>query len=182
MPEPFLDFNEIPQFPKGGPSYDVSWSSLETHIAHDEAGDPPLCLRPDFQRGHVWTEEQRVRYVEYLLRGGSAGRDLLFNCRGWTRPTKGESGPYEIIDGLQRLTSVRMFLAGNLHAFGRPISMFTGRMRYFLGFRWVMFELSRPEVLQLYIDLNAAGTPHAESEIARVRALLAVEQAKGTAT
>lgn len=26
-----------------------------------------LVLNPDFQRGHVWTEEQQIKFVEYLF-------------------------------------------------------------------------------------------------------------------
>lgn len=36
-----------------------------------------LILNPDFQRGHVWTELQQQKYVEYLLRGGKFGRDIF---------------------------------------------------------------------------------------------------------
>jgi hypothetical protein len=169
-----IDFNELPMFPKSGWCVDVAWRDLEVYIA--KAADPlPLDLNPDFQRGHVWTDEQRTRYVEYVLRGGEGGKELLFNCRGWQNVRTDHPGPYQIIDGLQRLTAVRRFLAGELRAFGRYREQFQGQMRYYLGFKWRVFELTRAEVLQFYLDLNAGGTPHAESEIERVRALLSKE-------
>ena len=33
-----------------------------------------LQLNPDFQRGHVWTEDQQVKFLEFILRGGKTGR------------------------------------------------------------------------------------------------------------
>lgn len=171
-----MNLNDIPQFPKSGYQVDVAWSDLlrtvDRYIA--EYG---LNLDPDFQRGHVWTEEQRIRYVEYVLRGGEGGRDLCFNCPGWQG--MGKQGPYEILDGKQRLTSAMMFMRNELPAFGRLFREYTGRLRYYAGFKWRIFELpTRADVLRYYLDMNAGGTPHAASEIERVRALLAKETGK----
>src|ERR1700749_4121131 len=67
-----VNINDIPQFPKSGYQVDVPWRDLpETVRRHVERDG--LDLEPDFQRGHVWTEEQRIRYVEYVLRGGEGG-------------------------------------------------------------------------------------------------------------
>jgi hypothetical protein len=43
----------------------------------------------------------------------------------------------------------------------------------------VDFE-SRVDVLKLYLQLNEAGTPHTEAELAKVRELLANEEAKNS--
>lgn len=173
-----LDFNTIPSFPRSGYYVDVMWRHLDgfvrTHIQ-----DYKLDLNPDFQRGHVWTDEQRSRYLEYMLRGGEYGKDLYFNCLGWQREVR-STGPYEIVDGLQRLTAVRRFLAGEATAFGRTVDRFTGPMRDYLRFRWYVFELTRPQVLAFYLDLNSAGTPHAPAELARVRTLLAETERKAS--
>ena len=31
-----------------------------------------LDLNPDFQRAHVWDMEKRVKYVEFILKGGKS--------------------------------------------------------------------------------------------------------------
>lgn len=36
-----------------------------------------LKLNPDFQRGCVWTEQQQVDYIEYVLRGGMSGKHFI---------------------------------------------------------------------------------------------------------
>ena len=42
-----------------------------------------LDLEPEFQRDYVWKHEQKERYIEFLLRGGNTGRDILFNYANW---------------------------------------------------------------------------------------------------
>ncbi len=174
-----MDFNDIPQFPKSGWEVDVPFKDLLRWV-DDHTRNEGLDLYPDFQRGHVWKEEQRIRYIEYILRGGEGGKMLSFNRSGWLG--RGPDGPYEVLDGLQRLTSALMFMRGELRAFGRYVHEYTGHMRYHIGFKWRIFELpTRADVLEYYLDMNAGGTQHEESEIARVRALLEKERGRAHA-
>jgi hypothetical protein len=171
-----MDFSDIPQFPRSGFEVDIGFDQLlwwvDRHV--NEKG---LQLNPDFQRGHVWSQEQRIRYIEYQLRGGEGGKVLSFNHPNWSQYRSKKDGPYEIIDGLQRLTSGLMFMRGELRAFGHLFTEFTGKMRMYVGFKWRIFELpTREDVLQYYLDMNAGGTPHSEAEIERVRALLQQER------
>jgi hypothetical protein len=87
----------------------------------------------------------------------------------------------QCVDGLQRLTAVRRFLAGEIKAFGMVAKEFTGTpfdpRRYMLRMAVHVYQ-TRAELLQYYIDLNAGGTPHEPEEIERVRALLAGELTK----
>lgn len=165
-----MRFDEIEQFPRSHFEVDVPWTSIERTLANDEAPD----LDPDFQRGHVWTLEQRTAYVEYILRGGEGGRLLSFNRSGWLG--NGPNGPYQIIDGLQRLTTARMFLRDEVPVFGHLFSEFTDRLRMTVGFKWRVYELpTRADMLRYYLAMNAGGTPHPLLEIERVRELLAKE-------
>ena len=36
----------------------------------DNEKEDNLDLNPDFQRGHVWNYDQRVRYLEFIFQGG----------------------------------------------------------------------------------------------------------------
>lgn len=47
-----------------------------------------LNLEPDFQRGHVWTDAQRISYMEGILRGtvGESQRVIQFNAPHWDCP------------------------------------------------------------------------------------------------
>lgn len=134
-------------------------------------------LEPDFQRGHVWTLEQRTRYMESFIRAAAA-RTIMFNCPGWNR--EGGAGDinshtFQCIDGLQRLTAIRRFMADEVPVFdGLVASMLEGtpfdpvRMRIQVAiyeFRW------RADLLQFYLDHNSGGTVHPKSELDRVRLL-----------
>ncbi len=173
-------FSDVPQFTRhAGYKVDVSWQMLDEYMKHaGEAVDGGLDLEPDFQRAHVWTEAQQVRYVEYILRGGMSGRDLYFNCAGWNQ-TSERQGPYVIVDGKQRLRAVLRFMHGEIPAFGHRLSDY-GDKPDFIGarFHWHVNDLgTREEILQWYLDLNRGGTVHTDEEIAKVEALLAAERA-----
>ncbi|MES2170545.1 MAG: DUF262 domain-containing protein [Actinomycetota bacterium] len=174
-----MKLDEIGMFPRQVYEVDVAWTSLDRTLAH-HVDDEHLDLSPDFQRGHVWTMEQRSAYVEYILRGGEGGKLLSFNRSGWLG--SGPDGPYQIIDGLQRLTTARMFMHDEVTAFGQPLSKFIGRLRLHVGFKWRVYELpNRAAVLGYYLAMNAGGTPHPADEIERVRKMLDAEHRRGRA-
>ena len=132
-----------------------------------------LDLDPDFQRAHVWTPEQKSRYVEFLFREGQSGRDLYFNCVGWMASYK---GPFVIVDGKQRLQAIRDFLADKVRIFGSLRSEYEGKVPPFLTVKFHINNLrTRKEVLQWYHDLNAGGTVHTNDELDKVRRLLEAE-------
>lgn len=178
-----MQLTDIPQFTQCNWKCDIGWSYLEDHIKQEEK-DSGLDLEPDFQRAHVWTEEQQSKYVEYILRGGKTGKELYFNCKNWNYG--GEVGPYVIVDGKQRLNAVRKFLKNKLSIFhcgflgnSKPLYIkdfeFTG-LRMQLGFVWYVNDLKTDkEVLQWYLDINAGGTQHTEEELNKVRKMMQKE-------
>lgn len=89
-----------------------------------------LELCPEFQRGHVWTKEQQMAYIEFLLRGGKTGRDLYFNnpSQHHTVP-EGAYNAFVCVDGLQRITAMRRFIHNEIPAFGSFFSEYTDNMR-----------------------------------------------------
>jgi hypothetical protein len=171
-------YDEIPRFPAARWEVDVFWRDLPQWLDRHVAGEfgPRLDLNPDFQRGHVWSDEQRTAYVEYVLRGGEVGKTLIFNHSTWDKPGVDGEGAYEILDGLQRLTAALKFLRGEIPAFGLRAHQWSGPLRHYAGFKWRILSLeSRADILRFYLDMNAGGTPHAAAEIERVRALLQQE-------
>lgn len=171
-------YQDIPQFTRyPGYGVDVGWEYLEEHLDHYKAYN--LNLDPDFQRGHVWTRQQQIAYVEYRLRGGFSGRELFFNHPGWNRGMKG-SEEMVIVDGKQRLEAVRSFMRGDFPAFGTFSHEFTDKTHSLShSFRFSINDLkTRAEVLQWYLDLNTGGTIHTDHEINRVREML--EKENGT--
>lgn len=166
----------IPQFPTASYTCDVGWcmGELNHHLVDPKI---PLVMEPDFQRGHVWTEKQQIAFVAYGLMGGESSMVLTANCAGWMKDWR---GPYQLVDGLQRLTAVLRFLRGEIRVLGIHYDDLTVVDRRHMPnrcrFKWRVCNLpTRADVLKLYLLLNAGGVVHSPEEIERVRGLLKKE-------
>lgn len=178
-----MDFSDIKRFPNIHYRIDVPWDFLDEQLRHysDTTCGQPLDICPDFQRGHVWTEEQQIAYVEFMLKEPQSGRELYLNHPNWMGSFKGE---FVLVDGLQRLTAALKYIHGEIPAFGFYLKDMTLGKRTGINAlpTAVSFSINiaklktRAEVLQWYLDFNAGGTPHAKSEIERVRELLYKEK------
>jgi hypothetical protein len=177
MAGPYKRMSDVPQFTRdGGYTVTVPWLLLESGLA--QLGEATgLDLDPDFQRGHVWSDDQRVRYVEFVLRGGRSSRLVMFNQSGWQNHGADRGEPTTLVDGKQRLEAVRMFMRGELEAFGSSIDEFEDKPSITShNFTFMVNDLAtRKEVLAWYIDLNSGGIAHSTDEIDRVRKLLDAE-------
>jgi len=139
--------------------------------------DYGLDVSPDFQRGHVWTPQQKVRFMEYMLRGGTSGLDIYTNAPTWNRGRLGPKYPeswFVLVDGKQRLDAALGFLNNEFPVFGAYFREYTDTPRIVQSnFRWHVNDLAtREECLQWYLDLNTGGTVHSEEELEKVRSLL----------
>jgi hypothetical protein len=169
-----MKLSDIPKFKSwGNYSLQIGWNDLEYQVKR-YIEDYNLNLDPDYQRGRVWTAEQRTLYCEYILKGGKAARDLILNCPGWNDENGLMEGTMEIVDGKQRLESVLGFLNNDVPVFGVYYQDFEDNLRRFRHFEFTLHiaDLTRREVLELYLDLNTGGTVHSNAEIERVKALL----------
>ena len=171
-----ISFKELEKRFVPTPTYrvNVPWDYLEENLARysdPREGCAILNLEPDFQRCHVWTVEQQIKYVEHTLHGGMSGREIYFNCAGWMKDWR---GPFVIVDGKQRLQAVRQFMAGKLPVFGHLRTEIEGRIGHNAQFIFCVNDLpTRAEVLKWYLEMNTGGTPHTEAEINKAKTLLA---------
>lgn len=156
-------------------SVDVALRYLESTIDEyiEELG---LELDPDFQRGHVWTEQQQELYIEHLLREGVSGLDIYFNHTKWLINSGKDDGWFVCVDGLQRLTACLKFLRNQIKAFGHYRKDFEDKIPMMIRLRFHVNNLkTRKEVLEWYLQMNNGGTVHTEEELVRVAELLAAE-------
>jgi uncharacterized protein with ParB-like and HNH nuclease domain len=159
-------FKELKKFPDVDYTVNVSWNYLRKWV-DDQIEELSLQLNPDFQRGHVWTRDQQIAYVEFVISGGGSGRELFFNHPGWGRDFKGD---FVLVDGLQRITTVLAFMNNEIPAFGILCSDFDGKVPHEFSFTVHVASLkTKNEVLDWYLLMNAGGTPHSKEEIERVR-------------
>jgi len=63
----------------------------------------------------VWTLDPYQAYAEFLLHDRDSERTIFFNHPGWNT---GHDDPFVIVDGLQRLTTIRMRVTHPLPSFG----------------------------------------------------------------
>ena len=170
-----MKFQNLPKLIQGGNySVNVSWRYLEEHLSsliNPKSVDiAALDIDPLFQRGHVWTKEQQIKYVEFKLAGGCGSNVVLFNCPGWMNSFK---GPFVLVDGKQRLEAVRSFMDNKITAFGYYYKDFTDPLRLDADFIFQVNDLqSTNDVLKWYLQLNSYGTPHTEDELNKVRDMM----------
>lgn len=173
-----MKFADIPKFTEAGHyQVNVPWRYLEKTL-DDYINELHLQLNPDFQRGHVWTKEQQIAYVEFILRGGKSARVIYFNCPNWHYRYSSDD-ELVCVDGLQRLTAALAFLHNEIPAFGHYYNEYEDKLPFEVDFLFNVNDLkTKAEVLQWYIEMNTGGTPHTNSEIERVKTLLKAEQEK----
>lgn len=130
----------------------------------------PLGLRvvmgyflPTWQRGLVWTEAQKVAFIESAWRGLSLGT--------YTYNQAGLHSPYDnlLIDGQQRLHAVECYLDDQFPVFGYRWSEVTIVDRRFwemtCHFSSYVTETEDESYLREYYNLtNFGGTAHKETE------------------
>lgn len=109
-PEEDLDGFDLVEDISGGTSSIKPWDpkkirittkqfTLREIVGQIEDGD--IDLSPDFQREYVWKERQRTRLVESILLGIPLPA-FYFN--------QSESGSYQVVDGVQRLSTISLFM------------------------------------------------------------------------
>jgi uncharacterized protein with ParB-like and HNH nuclease domain len=151
------------------------WSYIETWL-EEQTRELNLDIDPDFQRGHVWTEEQQTNFIEYCLRGGWTNTYICFNCVGWMT---GREGLFVLVDGKQRLEAVRKFIRNELPVFGNNYINDFEDKSMILRERTLIFNINnlpdRKAVLQWYLDINTGGVVHTNEEIEKVKKLLEAE-------
>ena len=168
-----LNIKDISPFiGEGGYVTDIALHHLPDWIKEHQESDG-LILDPDFQRGHVWTPEQEIAFMEFALRGGHSARDLYFNHPGWMNDFQGE---FVCVDGLQRITAICRFFDDKVPVFGEYVASQIEGLRsagFQFGMRIHINSLqNRNDVIRWYIEMNEGGTPHSAEEISRVRSLI----------
>jgi len=153
-----------------------------------------------YQRGHVWSYEQRIMLI-YSILSGTPVPALIINARPesmWFDADGNELPIDAVIDGKQRMTAVRMFMEGDLRV---PASWFPAE--YVLATEdtddgpYVRYSgLTRPaqrffentpapvaearvktvvEEAAIYLRVNGSGTPQSDEDIARAAAVASGE-------
>ena len=155
--------------PNGHYKINMPLNHIKKHI-DDDIEDMGLDLNPNFQRAHVWDLPKRIKYMEFLLKGGESN-PIYFNHESYR-------GEYVIVDGKQRLTSILMFLDNEFPVFKEMDS--DGIGYYAREFDMIPNDVifvindlpNRKLVLQWYLQMNEGNVAHAQEELDKVRDML----------
>ena len=115
----------------------------------DQINDKDIDLSPDFQRDYVWSERQKTRLIESVLLGIPLPA-FYFNQEA--------SGTYQIVDGVQRLSTIDAFMQ-NAH------TLRSAHLEYLKGFNGCKFldlgtlELRRFRSTQIVVHVIEPTTP-----------------------
>lgn len=127
---------------------------------------------PSFQRTHVWTQDQQIKFIESVWKGVPLG-SFMFHRMDWhTSETHNQVVPAKfsgwLIDGQQRLTALEAYWNDEFPVFGGLWSEISRRdKREFSGFKFshneVVFE-TEEEIKELYLLMAFGGTAHTEAD------------------
>lgn len=159
---------DIPQFPHANYRVNISWGFIDKFLENF----PLINTDPDYQRGYVWSEYQKERFIEYRLRGGMSGKDIFWNQPNFNRE-EGKTEWHEtleLVDGKQRLNAVKGFLNDEVKAFGKYLSEYPDNMMVTSGIKIdFLFNINnlttKKEVVEWYLGMNAGGSVHTEDDL-----------------
>lgn len=141
-------------------------------IAEGDMASSAWVLDPPFQRGAVWTQEQKVAWIETLLRG--LGLPALF-INQFPEEHPVYACKEVVIDGQQRLRATAEFMQDKFRVRGELWSEQTKLFqRQFCHSRSMCnvvmcnFQTLK-ECAELYLKLLTAGTAHTPAEIEKAR-------------
>lgn len=175
-----MKFYEIPQYINSG-SWECSYSlqslvnTIEKWCLGEDAASTNLQMNPDFQRGHVWNENQQIAFIEALLKGGAKNARVIYlNDPNWSgRSITSDYKDFVCVDGLQRYTAIKRFINNEIKVFGHCFFEFEGDLRMQHNMKINVNNLpTKKDVLQWYLEMNTGGTVHTSEEIDRVKKLL----------
>lgn len=137
-----------------------------------------LIDNPDYQRGYVWTLEDKLRLIESVMCERNIG-SFLFVQYKYAR----YEGMLEILDGKQRLNALIEFYTGRFTYRGKFYHQLSriDRTRFEgarVAYAYLDGEnMTRVQLLEMFLEMNCAGVPQTEDHLNKVRELLCAEQA-----
>jgi hypothetical protein len=180
-----IEEKEIIKFPMPNSQHNVQWHSLiRTLEGKDGLGKfVEYILNPDFQRGHIWSEVQQIKFVEFMLRNGNNPSN---HCRFifWNEFKKdlnaGEKYQIVLVDGLQRITAVMKFIKGEIIAYGHKIKDYGHWALWHNDFIFCIATYQNElDVLNWYLALNEGGVVHTKEELDRIKEMIVKIKERG---
>jgi len=151
----------------------LTWLAKRTDLP--ESDEDHLVVNPPFQRGAVWTLEQKQRWIEALLDDLPIPAIFINSFSG--HPTYGHREI--VVDGQQRLRAIAEFMKDEFGVRGERWSDQTKEDQRVFSLNVVSPVVytkydTETECVELYLRLLTAGTAHTEAEFEKARDYLRV--------
>lgn len=137
-----------------------------------------LIDNPDYQRGYVWSNEDKEALIESLIEDRDIGKFIFVEDKSYNEYR------LEVLDGKQRLNTLIEFYTSKFPYKGKYYHEFSKQDRYTMESRHAQSasidsnQHTRAELLATFLNVNAGGVPQTEEHLDYVRELLAKELEK----
>ena len=149
---------------------------LDVIVRRMQPGAEFPLIAPSYQRGRVWTKDQQVSFIRFLILGG--------RCPAlYIRQTLDTD---YILDGLQRCHAINDFVTNGMvvDVDGERVTYAEATLTTQRLFRKISLSVillddfldDSPEsdrrAMELYLQINQTGTPHTEADLDLVRSAI----------
>lgn len=140
----------------------------------------PIDLEPDYQRGNVWTLEQKVKLIDSVFRNVDIGKFVIIK-REWGKNPNQPASPNltEMLDGKQRLTALLEYYTGQFKYKGKYFHELNAWDRnHFKNYRVSIADINPitdEQKYRYFLKLNTTGTPVDPDHMAKVAGMLMKE-------
>lgn len=139
--------------------------------------DRGVIDNPDYQRGYVWTLEDKQRLIASVMAERNIGSFLFVKY-----DYEAYKGKLVVLDGKQRLNALVEFYTGRYMYEGKFYHQLSRIDRARFESHRVAYahldgqRMSRAKLLEMFLEMNEAGVPQSEEHLNMVRELLAKEK------
>jgi hypothetical protein len=133
-----------------------------------------IDLDPEYQRGNVWSLEQKVNLVDSIFKNVDIGKFAIIKRPWGDNPNKPLTPKlYEMLDGKQRLTAIWEYYCGRFKYKGKYFYELHPRDQSHFKHYTISYAETKPltkeQTYRYFLKLNTTGTPVDPEHIAKVR-------------
>lgn len=136
-----------------------------------------LFFDAPYQRGYVWSENEQQQFLSSLLKGFPVGTISLSRYPDWYER---KTHWYEVVDGKQRLITLKLFLTNKIPLVLNEENLFWGQLnpverRLFTSCRMPTIDLEKVNDLtrlQYFANVNFSGVPQSEEHSIKIMKMI----------
>lgn len=147
-------------------------------------GTDTMELNPEYQRGIVWTDEQKQNYIKNLFEGRAYIQPTIILYSDDSKP--GISWIWEVLDGKQRLTTIFEFIENefpiNINGMDVFFDNLIDKDQRFIMYHDVRYkrimsrhgskDIDKKYKLMLFLEMNLLGTRMDEAHLKKIESQL----------